>query len=489
KNLMLEQTLKISKPFLYQMEDWTEKYRPRTLEEVVGNREAKTLLRSWASQWNLGTPPKKRAVILAGKPGVGKTSSALALANEYNWTVIELNASDVRSADKIKKVATFGALNETFTDDGRFAPAKKGGRKLIILDEADNLYERRSSTDSSDVNGMLDRGGKKAIVDTVKETKQPIILIVNDLYELTRGGGETLHDLCLTIRFNEKLVSTNDIVALLRRICGSEGVYVENEVLVTLAERCKGDVRSAVRDLQAVCLGRKRVNRSVLPLLSYRDREQTIFDVLNTVFKTKNTQYISRLLSQSGEDPKSLIQWVDENLPRAYLDVVDLAKAYEILASADVFLGRASRYRAYVLWRYAVDLMGGGVASAKKRVYISTSRYQFPSWLKEMKTSKSLRDIRSSIAGKIGCYCHVSSKKANQMFNELQMIFQSNPEFALTFKETLGLTEDEMKYLLGDKYKYKKPTGVSKKEDVIEEYDVSHDETEKKEQTEQLTLF
>ncbi|HHH79843.1 MAG TPA: AAA family ATPase, partial [Thermoplasmatales archaeon] len=74
------------------MDDWTEKYRPRTLEEVVGNREAKTLLRSWASKWNLGTPPKKRAVILAGKPGVGKTSSALALANEYNWTVIELNA-------------------------------------------------------------------------------------------------------------------------------------------------------------------------------------------------------------------------------------------------------------------------------------------------------------------------------------------------------------------------------------------------------------
>jgi len=61
------------------MEDWTEKYRPESLDEIVGNERAVTELKRWADAWNHGNP-KKRAVILSGGPGTGKTSSALALA-------------------------------------------------------------------------------------------------------------------------------------------------------------------------------------------------------------------------------------------------------------------------------------------------------------------------------------------------------------------------------------------------------------------------
>ena len=133
------------------MGDWTEKYRPKSLDEVVGNERAIIELTRWASEWNNGIP-KKRAVILSGKPGTGKTSSALALANDFGWTVIELNASDARNATKIKNVATFGAMNETFSDDGKFITSHTGGKKLIILDEADNLYEKAATSerDSND---------------------------------------------------------------------------------------------------------------------------------------------------------------------------------------------------------------------------------------------------------------------------------------------------------------------------------------------------
>lgn len=469
------------------MEDWTEKYRPKTLDEVIGNREAKNLLRNWASQWNLGKPPKKRAVILTGKAGTGKTSSALALANEYNWIVIELNASDVRNAEKIKKVATYGALNETFTDRGSFVPIKKGGRKLILLDEADNLYERRSTENGAAGEEMLDKGGKKAIVETIKETKQPIILVVNDFYELTKGGGEALKDLCLTIRFSEKMIPPQEIETLLRRITAAEGIYVDAEVLATLAERCKGDVRSAVRDLQSLCIGKTRVERTVLSTLGYRDREQTVFEVLNEVFKTKNIARINRLIGQSGEDPKSLIQWIDENLPRAYPDAMDLAKAYKILATADMFLGRAEKHRAYILWRYAMDLMGGGVATAKKRIYSTSERYQFPSWLKEMKTTKSLRETRNSVAAKIGNLCHCSSKKANEMINVFQQLCQNNETYAFTLKDKLQLTEDEIRYLIGPKYEALKEKFLKKEED-IEAYEIIEEQPEKKE-LEQQKLF
>ena len=85
------------------MEDWTEKYRPKSLDKVVANEHATIELKKWADEWNRHIP-QKRAVIITGKPGIGKTSSALALANDFGWTAIELNASDTRNAIKIRNI-------------------------------------------------------------------------------------------------------------------------------------------------------------------------------------------------------------------------------------------------------------------------------------------------------------------------------------------------------------------------------------------------
>jgi len=225
------------------MLDWTEKYRPKSLDEIVGNERAIISLREWAEKWKIGKIPKKRAVILSGKPGTGKTSSALALANDFEWTAIELNASDARNAATIKRVATFGAANETFDTYGRFTPSSKGGRKLIILDEADNLYERVEKSEGG--SDLSDRGGKKAIVETIKITNQPTILIVNDYYGLTKGSGEALKQMCTVIQYYE--VNTKQIAELLKVICKKESIFADLKLLQAIADRCKGDVRSAIQ--------------------------------------------------------------------------------------------------------------------------------------------------------------------------------------------------------------------------------------------------
>ncbi|MCK4366285.1 MAG: replication factor C large subunit, partial [Thermoplasmatales archaeon] len=317
------------------MGDWTEKYRPKSLDEVVGNERAIIELKNWASSWNRGIP-KKRAVVLSGRPGTGKTSSALALANDFGWTVIELNTSDVRNAEKIKKVATFGAMNETFSDTGAFITSHDGGRKLIVLDEADNLYERAQGS-TQNGNDLSDKGGKKAIIDTIKSTQQPIILIVNDYYGLTRGSGEVLKKMCTLIRFYDPYSSS--IFTLLKRICLKEGVNVDQKVLQAISDRCNGDIRSAVNDLQSLCADKTQVDVKSLNVLGYRDREKDIFNALREIFKTKNVKAIRENLSNLDVDPKLRILWINENLPREYIDYKDLTKGYDAISKADVFLG------------------------------------------------------------------------------------------------------------------------------------------------------
>ena len=427
------------------MEDWTEKYRPTSLNGIVGNERSITELRKWANSWNNGIP-KKRAVILSGKPGTGKTSSAIALAHDLGWVFIELNTSDARNAVKIKNVATSGSINETFDNSGNFINSKSGGRKLIILDEADNLYEK-SAVDNKSGNDLSDRGGKKAIVETIKTTSQPIILIVNNYYNLIKGSGDALKKMCLLIRFYDPYPSV--VFSLLRRICFNEHLNVDQNVLHAISDRCKGDIRSAVNDLQSICLDKKHVDMQSLDVLGYRDREKIIFNALREIFKTKDIQSIRKSILNLDEDPNSVILWINENMPSEYRDFNDLVNGYDALSKADVFLGRTHRRQNYALWSYASDFMNGGVAVAKTRIY-QNEKYNFPTWLRNLKSSKPTRDACDSIAKKISKTCHSSSGKSKYfLLTYFVHMFRNDTVFAVKMKNKYDLSESEIKYILG----------------------------------------
>ena len=162
-------------------DDWTEKYRPKTLSEVVGNPSAMSDLELWAKSWAKGIP-EKRAVVLIGSPGIGKTSSAIALANDMKWDIIEMNASDQRTAAAIENVALRASNFNSLGIDEEYKGSNKGRMKLIVLDEADNLF------------GNADRGALPAINELIKTSKQPVILIVNDFYALSKKSSTVKTD-------------------------------------------------------------------------------------------------------------------------------------------------------------------------------------------------------------------------------------------------------------------------------------------------------
>ncbi len=417
------------------MSDWAEKHRPKSLKDVIGNNEALEKIRKWALSWEKGVP-KKKGIILVGDPGIGKTTSAFALANDFGWGVIELNASDQRNYEKIKRIAMFGGVYETFTDNGDFILSKEGGRKLIILDEADNLF------------GNEDRGGMRAIVETIRNTKQPVVLIVNDYYELTRKSG-IIKNLCLTVRFDN--IKENNVKHVLKSICESENIEISFDALEKIVRHANGDLRSAINDLQSLCAGRKKVSAEDTVTLGNRDLKNTIFTSLADIFKSKDIQKARNAVLNLDETPDYLILWIDENLPAEYKDPEDLKNAYESLSRADVFLGRIRKRQYYNLWGYANNLMSAGVSVAKNKTYPSFTRYRFPLYLSKMSRTKSFRSLQNSVLQKIGKLCHTSKSTVREdILFSFKYLFKNDSFFAVKMILEMDLEDEEVGYLMNE---------------------------------------
>ncbi|RLM97437.1 replication factor C large subunit [Haloarcula sp. Atlit-7R] len=363
--------------------DWTEKYRPTTLSEVRGNDKARDALKKWAETWD----DHREAVILYGSPGIGKTSAAHALANDMGWPTIELNASDSRTKDVINRVAGEAAKSGTLTAGG-------GGRRLVIMDEADNIH------------GNADRGGARAITALVKEASQPMILIANEYYEMSNG----LRNNCQDIEFRD--VSPRSIVPVLRDLCRQEGVEYESDALQELAEQNSGDLRGAVKDLQAIAETTEQLTADDV-VTGERDTTEGIFEYLDVVLKEAGAQEALEASYDVDETPDDLINWIEDNMPKDY-EGTELVRAYEFLSNADQWLGRVRETQNYSFWRYAGDNMTAGVAAARDGTKGGWTRYGPPSYWSKLGRSKGTRNTRDYVAQQIAAIDGVSMRTARR---------------------------------------------------------------------------
>ncbi len=373
------------------MRDWAEKHRPQRLDDVVGQKSPLAEMRAWANSWESG-PPKRVALVLSGPPGVGKTTAAHALAREYGWGVIEMNASDQRTARRIQQVALRGALYDTFTEDGEYIRAREGGRKLIVIDEADHLF------------GRVDHGGTSAIGEVLRKTQQPVILIVNDYYELSRKAS-VVRRLAKQVRFGKP--SPAAVKPLLRRIAQAEGKTVAEDALAYLAEACGGDVRAAINDLQALTEGREALSLEAIRGVGTRDDRLDNWGALREIFRSGSCKASRERAWDIDASPEEFILWIDENLPYEYREVPDLTAGLDAVSKADVYLGRVRRRMNYAFWAYASDLLTCGVTTARKGRY-GGGQYRFPSWLGKMARSRGAREAYRALSAKIGGHTHAS---------------------------------------------------------------------------------
>ncbi|AKB37243.1 Replication factor C large subunit [Methanosarcina siciliae C2J] len=403
--------------------EWAEKYRPRTLEDVVGNKKAVRDFRAWAEEWQSGIP-ETRAVILYGPAGIGKTSSAHALARDMEWDVIELNASDQRTAGVIEKIAGSAAsMNSLF-----------GSKRLIILDEADNIH------------GTADRGGMRAISGIIKGTLQPIVLIANDIYGLTPA----IRNLCLEIKFGS--VQSRSMVPALKKVCKAEEVNCSQEALLQIAENAGGDFRSAMNDLQAAANGKEKLEVEDIGTAE-RDVKENIFKAMQKIFKSTDCRKALESAYGLDESPEDLVHWIDENLPIQYArkdgNLEDIRTGFGYISKADLYLGRVKKRQNYRMWRYASMLMVCGAALSKTKPYPGFIKYQQPSLWKRLGQTRSKRDMRDNIASKIGEHSFESMHYSRNNLLEFYSRMLKDEESAVEVTANLRLELEELMYLTG----------------------------------------
>jgi len=402
---------------------WTVKHKPRTLAGVIGNKEAIQKLVEWVKSWDKGIP-KKRAAFLYGPPGIGKTVTVEALANDLKMELVEKNASDYRTEKAIQRFA--GLASQYGTLFGR--------KRLILLDELDGIT------------GREDAGGLKAIMNIVKTARCPIILIANDPYD---PRFTALRQLCLMIEFKKPRV--REVQRLLQRICMLEGINAEEAALRFIAQRSQGDVRSAINDLQALAQGKKRLTFDDVSWLAYRDRKEKIFEVLRLIFYSRTCDGAKRAVVMADVDLDMLFEWVYENLPYHIRDPQDLAEAMESLAKADLYRGRIRLTQDWKLQSYVIDFMTAGVAMARKRTKpAGWVPLRFPERIKWLSKTKAERELRAAIAKKIKRKCHISATRAiKEYIPYLRIIFENNSEMANKIAEWLDLNQEMITYLTG----------------------------------------
>jgi replication factor C large subunit len=416
---------------------WTEKYRPRKVAEVVGNQDSVKAFLEWMKSWETGNPTK-RAALLYGPAGVGKTSLVLAYGREYGYDVVEVNASDWRNEEKMRAVVG---------ESSQYASLDGYSRKIILVDEVDGIA------------GREDAGGISALRKIINETRVPIVMVANNPWDQKLAP---IREQSLMIEFRR--LGKTAIIKRLKEICEREGIKVSDDVLSRLAERSEGDLRSAIMDLQAVATGKNTLTEKDLEVLGERNRVKQIFEALRYIFYAKSIRGARAAIEGLELEPQAIYTWILDNAPTQITEPDELAQAFDLLARADIYFARIEKLQMWRLMKYAIPVMTGGVAVARRTPPKGFQKFTFPHRIRLFQQYKNEREIRQSIAWKIASRLHLSSYKAGkEMLPYIGFIISHADKSKPRVAEYFEFTDGEVEYLK------KTYGGVEEKKDVIKE--------------------
>ncbi len=385
---------------------WCEKYRAHCFNDIRGQELAIDKIKSFLRNF-----PAKKAVIIHGAPGTGKTSLAYAIAAEHDSEILELNASDLRNKEKI-----FQIIGPASQQRSLFKKSK-----IILIDEVDGI-------------SIKDRGGLTELLALIEKSSFPLVITANDIWQqkfnLLRQRGELVAI---------KEIDYKTVLQVLKDVSLKENVFISNDILTSISIKARGDIRAALNDLQQVS---KMDEKTIVREISERNKEISIFNALQYIFK--NSQLDSKMLTIFDEVNLSVDEiflWIEENIPYEYKGI-ELQKAFDALSKADVFKGRIHRQQHWRFLVYENFLLGPAIAAAKKYNRTGWTNYKKPTrvlkiWLQNQRSAK-----KKSICEKYAKLCHLSKKEAMKDFLIIRQILQNK-----NIRQELKLEADEIEFL------------------------------------------
>ena len=350
-----------------------EKYKPKRLSEIIGQREIVVKTWDWLKKWKTG-----KALMIYGPTGTGKTLIVGLLAKENNMNLLEINSSDDRSASFIKEV---------------LIPASKEGtlsrKRLILIDDVDSLSER---------------GGVTEIIKIIKTSSYPIILTATDAYDPKL---RTLRTYCELLRIRRMYV--NLIEKTLNQIALKEEIKIDKDSLRNIALNSDGDIRSALNDLENLSTDSKR------------EREKNIFETLRIVFQGKNLLEALKAIDECDKNEEEIFWWMEQNICNEYKDQEKIAKAFDLLSKADLFRSKIFVNQNYRFKKYMKNMLASMcLVDKNQKRFIS---YKPPDRLIMLGATRSFRKDEEEFYRNLNLHC--SMRKIKEQSSYLKIILEN----------------------------------------------------------------
>lgn len=312
---------------------WTEKYRPKTLNEIVGQEPIVERLKGFLVERDLPH------LLLSGPAGTGKTTAILAFAHDLfggylQGNFLELNASDERGIEVVRN---------RVKDFARTKPLAGAPFKIITLDEADSL--------TRDAQHALRRTMERYV------TSCRFCLICNYSSRII----EPIQSRCAILRFPR--LDEKHIVERLAFIARKEEVQLVQDGIRAIIYISAGDLRKAINVLQASAVMHKKVDADAVYSITGRARPDEVRQMINSAIEGRFAEAQEKLQNLlvwqglAGEDVvrqihhELLLTGIDETVKIQLVDVIGEAE-YRLAEGADPEIQLS-----YVLARFA--LLGG----------------------------------------------------------------------------------------------------------------------------------